>query len=65
MQIFCSAFDVNLDKRAWISILIIPMAITMVIMKELDTIAPFSAAANVLLMYSIGVVIYAGITTMV
>jgi hypothetical protein len=61
--VFCSAFGIYLDKRAWIATLIIPIMVTMTIIKELDQIAPFSAAANVLLIYSIVVVIYAEIVS--
>lgn len=64
MQVFCSAFGVNLDKRAWIAILIIPIIVTVTTIRELDYIALFSAVANILLVYSIGVVIYAEIASM-
>ena len=64
LQVFCSAFDVVLDKRAWIAILIIPIIITNTAIRELNQIAPFSLVASVLIVYGIIVILYAGISSM-
>ncbi len=61
MQVFCSAFGANLDERAWIAIIIIPVAIFMVAITEMNSIVPFSLVANVFILYSLCCILVDGI----
>lgn len=47
----------HLSRRAWIAIVILPVILAILI-RNLDNIAPLSLIANVLLIFSMGVVVY-------
>lgn len=62
-DVFCTAFGVYLDVRAWISLLILPFLFAAIFIKELDTISVFSTVSTVLLLYNFCVLAYVGVSS--
>lgn len=62
-QVFCSAFGVHLERRVWIAMLILPFILASSI-RNLANMVPFCMVSNILLVYCIAVIIYAGINSM-
>lgn len=56
-QVFCDAFAVNIDKKAWIAILIAPVVIFCWI-RNLEALSPFSLVANLCILFSLLVIFY-------
>ena len=59
MQVFIAAFDADMPDQVWIAILILPL-ILFTWIRNLDTLAIFSAIANLCIVFSLIVIFYEG-----
>ena len=62
-QVFSVAFNVNLGQRAWVAILILPMVVLSWI-RNLDELSAFSMVANVCIVASLLIILYAEINSL-
>ncbi|KAL5460474.1 hypothetical protein EMCRGX_G033925 [Ephydatia muelleri] len=56
-QVFATAFDIHIDCRVWMVILLAPVILFSWI-RNLDTLASFSSIANVCIVFSLFVILY-------
>ena len=61
-QVFCTSFDVHLDQRVWIAILLVPVVVLSWI-RNLEELSPFSLIANFCILFSMCVILYAVINS--